>query len=323
MSHEREQRDAAANGADADRTLERLFAHAKPRPMPPAAATEEIRGALYAEWDAITGRRRRLRRIGVLAAGLAAIAAVAWFTARVAPPPPLVASVERVQGVVGMQSGDELAAGAAIFTGSGQLALRLASGESLRLGPQTRVQLTSAASAELVAGIIYFDSENAPSAASFAITAALGVVRDIGTQFFVRADGEQLQVGVRDGRVSLTSADGEADAGAGDRLAIAAGSASIRRDSIATFGGEWAWAERLAPPFDTDGRRVSEFFDWFERQTGRTVAFADAAAEGVARETIINGSIDELEPQAKLATVLALTDLDYSLEDERVLIRSR
>ena len=324
MSNEREQRDAAANGADAERSLERLFAHAKPRPMPPAADTKEIRSALNAEWDALTGRRQTLRKTGALAAGLAAIAAVAWLTVRVAPPPaaPVVASVERVQGVVGVQSGDELAAGATIFTGSGQLALRTANGESLRLGPQTRLELTSAASAELLAGVVYFDSEDAPPAAPFAITSALGVVRDIGTQFFVRTDGERLQVGVRDGRVSLSSADGEANAGVGDRLAIAAGSPEITRDTIPTFGGEWAWAERLAPPFEIDGRRLSEFFAWFERQTGRTVAFADADAERIAGETILNGSV-EAEPQAKLAAVLSLTALDYTLEGERVLISSR
>jgi ferric-dicitrate binding protein FerR (iron transport regulator) len=292
--------------------------------MPPAADTEEIRRALYAEWDAITGRRQRLRRTGLLAAGLAAITSVTWLTVRVPSPvsAPIVASVERVQGVVGMQPGDELAAGATIFTGSGELALRIASGESLRLGPQTRIELTSLSSAELTAGLVYFDSESAPPAAPFTITAALGVVRDIGTQFFVRTDGEQLEVGVRDGRVSLTSADGEAAAGVGDRLAISAGSADIRRDSIATFGDEWAWVEDLAPPFDIDGRRLSEFFDWFERQTGRTVAFTDAAAERIARETVLSGSV-EAEPQAKLAAVMSLTDLDYSLEGERVLISSR
>lgn len=324
MSHEREQREPPANGNDAERTLERLFAHATPRPMPPAADTEEIRRAIYAEWDAMTGRRQRWRRTGALAASLAAIAGVAWLTVRVAPlpPPALVASVERVEGVVGMQAGDELRAGAAIFTGGGRLALRLESGESLRLGPQTRVELVSADSAELTAGLVYFDSEGAPSAAPFTITTALGVVRDVGTQFFVRADAAQLEVGVRAGRVSVSNDDGEADAGVGDRLAVVAGAADIRRDSIATFGGEWAWVESLAPPFDIDGRRLSEFLDWFERQTGRTVAFADPGAERIARDTILNGSVDA-EPQPKLAAVMSLTDLDYSLQGERVLISSR
>jgi hypothetical protein len=49
---------------------------------------------------------------------------------------------------------------------------------------------------------------------------------------------------------------------------------------------------------------------------------ADPAAERVARETRLKGSID-LEPLPKLAAVLALTDLTYSLEGERVVITAR
>ena len=41
-----------------ERTLKELFAHAEPRPMPPAADTEEIRRAVLAEWEAVTGPRR-------------------------------------------------------------------------------------------------------------------------------------------------------------------------------------------------------------------------------------------------------------------------
>jgi ferric-dicitrate binding protein FerR (iron transport regulator) len=323
MNNERD-RSSTSKDADSERMLERLFAHAKPRPMPPAADTEEIRRAVYAEWDAVTGRRVWLRRAGALAATAAAFALVFWAVVGVDPPQslPMLASVERVQGVIGMRLGDELPTGAVVATGSGQLGLRLASGGSLRLGPQTRLQLTGASSAELTAGVVYFDSENGRSAQSLAITTALGTVRDVGTQFMVRVEPELLEVGVRQGRVALTRDADQSDAAAGDKLVVAAAAAGIRRDSIATFGDEWAWVERVAPPFDIDGRVLNDFLGWFERQTGRTVVFADPAAERVARATILNGSID-LEPLPKLAAVLALTDLTYSLEGERVVISAR
>ena len=64
----------------------------------------------------------------------------------------------------------------------------------------------------------------------------------------------------------------------------------------------------LAPPFDIDGRTVGDFLAWFAQQTGRSVVFGSPAAERLARETRLNGSID-LEPMQKLSAVLALTDL--------------
>jgi ferric-dicitrate binding protein FerR (iron transport regulator) len=309
---------------DPDRTLERLFAHAEPRPLPPAADTDKIRRALYEEWDAVTGRRIGWRRAGTLAAAAAGVAVVAWLTVggpTPLQPGPAVASVERSEGIIGMQVGAELVSGATVFTGSGQLGLRLASGGSLRLGPQTRVQLTGADSAQLVAGAVYFDSEDARAAVPFAIESALGVVRDVGTQFLVRVDPQQLEVGVRDGRVTLERAAGETDVGVGERLIVAAGASEVRRESITAFGDEWSWAERLAPPFEIDGRSLLEFLAWFEAQTGRTVVFADTAAEQ-ASATVLHGSID-LEPLEKLAAVLTLADLDYSLDGERVVIASR
>ena len=323
MNNERD-RSSTSKDTETERLLARLFAHAKPRPMPPPAVTEEIRQALYAEWDAVTSRRVWVRRAGALAATAAAFALVFWTSVGVNPPPsaPMLASVERVQGVIGMRLGDELSTGAVVATGSGQLALRLASGGSLRLGPQTRLQMTGASTARLSAGVVYFDSEGGRAAQPFTLTTELGTVRDVGTQFMVRVEPERLEVGVREGRVALTRDADQADAAAGDKLVAAAAAPGIRRDSIATFGDEWAWAERVAPPFDIDGRVLGDFLAWFEGQTGRTVVLADPAAERVARETELNGSID-LEPLPKLAAVLALTDLTYSLEGERVVITAR
>lgn len=308
---------------DAERMLEQVFAHAKPRPLPPAADMEEIRQALYAEWDAVTGPRVWLRRAGALAAAAAALAVVVWTTLDVAPPValPRVASVERVQGVIGVRIGDAFEPGATIATGSGQVALRLESGGSLRLGPQSRLELSSEHEARLTAGVLYFDSEDERGAEPFTIATPFATVRDVGTQFLVRADAAQLEVGVREGRVAVEAGADRAAASAGDKLVVTA-VGGVRRDTIASSGDEWAWAEKLAPPFDIDGRQLGDFLAWFEQQTGRSVVFADSEAERVARETKLSGSID-LEPLAKLAAVLTLTDLTYTLDGTRVVISRR
>jgi hypothetical protein len=235
---------------------------------------------------------------------------------------PSVATVERVDGAT-LGLGTALAAGRTVTTADGQVALRLASGGSLRIGPQSRVVLTEANAAELVAGVLYFDSEGQRAGADFTVTTSLGSARDVGTQFLARFDetARSFDIGVRDGSVELTSNGQTGSAGVGERLVVTQGESSVRRDAIATFGGEWEWTERVAAPFEIDGRTVKEFLDWFGAQTGRIVVFGSDDAEQRAG-AVLHGAID-LAPLQKLQAVLATTDLTYSLDGQRVVINTR
>src|SRR6187551_1344883 len=270
-----------------ERLLRQLFARAEPRPQPPLSDTEQIRQAVLEEWEAVTGRRvwRKRAVFGAVAAA-ALVAAFVYVGGGRAPtvPAPLVAHVEQVQGVVTTATGARLGAGSGVVAGTrldsgdGQVGFRLASGGSLRIAPHSRVVLVGSDEAQLLAGALYFDSEDRRSA-EFAIMTDLGRVRDVGTQFLVRLDDARLDVGVRAGLVNVTRGTTSDTASAGERLIATQATNGLRRDSIATVGGDWEWAERLAPPFDTNGRTLGEFLDWFSAQTGRTVAFADPAVE--------------------------------------------
>jgi len=315
-----------------ERLLRQLFSHANPRPQPPPDDTEEIRRAVLAEWEAVTGSRIRRNRAALAAVAAAALVAAVVYVGGGAPgpsaPAPLIASVERVQGIVTTADGARVSAGSGIVagvrleSGDGQLSVRLVNGGSLRIGPRSRVALASSDEAELLAGAVYFDSEQRrPN--EFVVTTQLGEVRDVGTQFLVRLDDEQLAVGVREGRVTLARGGDSGTAGAGERLVASQAGNGLRRDSIETFGADWEWAERLAPPFDTQGRTLGEFLAWFEAQTGRTVVFADAALEREMRPAVLRGSIADSPPLQKLSTVLDLNDLTYALEGDRVVIRQR
>jgi hypothetical protein len=317
---------------ESEQMLERLFAHARPRPTPPENDAEEIRRAVYEAWDASTRKRLLTRRTGFAAAASVVLAFALWvgFGTDSSAPLASVATVERIDGLVVGADGEALVVGRPIAAGdvltatTGQVALRLASGGSLRLDIQTRVALTDAAAAELLAGQIYFDSEDERSGAPFTVITRLGSVRDVGTQFLARLDAgvRRFDVGVREGRVELTSGGETGAARSGERLTVTADAAVISRDEIATFGAEWEWTERLAPPFDIDGRTVEEFLDWFAAQTGRTVVFADPTVAQRARDSVLRGSID-LAPLPKLQAVLATTTLGYTVEGERVLISLR
>lgn len=320
--------DRPRGDEDPDQALRDLFAHAAPRPMPPEADAEEIRRAVFAEWDAVTGRRVFRRRVAgaVAAAALVAAVAVLVLPAGMGTGPlPTVATVERVQGNVEVD-GIELRVGAAIERGgrvatrSGQVALRLAGGESLRLTTQTELTLLADAEAELAAGALYFDSDGGTASSKFVVQTPYGRLRDIGTQFVARLDPARLELGVRDGRVELARRTDTVAADAGEKVIVPQGAGGVRRESIDIFGPDWAWAEKLAPTFAIEGRHAIDFLEWVAHETGRSLEFASPAAERVAREAELRGVID-LEPLAKLAAVLATIDLDYALEAGRIVIR--
>lgn len=318
-------------GQASEGLLRELFAHARPRPAPPEKDAAEIRQAVFAEWDAVTGRRVLLRRIVAGAAASLAIVGLAFVTLGDRPiaPAPTVAHVERVRGAVevadargtsALRIGEPLAAGSTVSTGEGYAAVRIAGG-SLRLAPRTRVTLSGVSSAELRSGAVYFDSEAQAGTSLLVVVTAAGTVRDVGTQYFASLVSNRLEVGVRDGRVDIDRSEDRVSVTAGELVAVAEGAAGVRRERIETFGGRWEWAEQLAPPFDIDGHSLMEFLTWVSEQTGRAVVFADPAAERTARGAVLSGSID-LDPLPKLAAVLTLTDLRYTLEGGRIVIGS-
>src|SRR5690606_13651896 len=143
---------------DTDGMLVQLFAHAKPRPQPPPSDAEEIRRAVYAEWEALSQRRLWRARAGFVAAASVVLAVVVWFGGSFGPSAPSmpVARVERVQGDI--RGGDErlavgtvISSGTVVATGAGQVALRLERGGSLRLGNDSELVLTSSDAAALTA----------------------------------------------------------------------------------------------------------------------------------------------------------------------------
>ena len=315
---------------DRERELEQLFAHAEPRAAPPPADEAFIREAVYAEWNELMGRRVRVRRfrMAAAAAAVASIAVVVATSVYRPPAAPLLATVERSVGQVQIVSADgatpaargaRVHAGALLATGDGQTALRLAGNGSLRLAPGTQLRMLAPAEAELVAGLLYFDSES--SSAALTIRTPQGDVRDVGTQFYTRVADDRLEIGVRDGRVAVAHDGDRSEVGAGEKLTVPDG-AAVRRETLPTYGAEWAWAERLAPPFEIDGRTLNEFLLWVAAQTGRDLVFSDSAAERVARIEVMRGSID-LEPLPKLDAVLATTDLSYTLDGGTIRVSSR
>jgi hypothetical protein len=122
--------------------------------------------------------------------------------------------------------------------------------------------------------------------------------------------------------VAIERGSGAVDVVAGERISMTSGASAPRRERSAPFGADWDWAERLAPPFDIDGRPLIDFLHWIEAQTGRTVEFADPATEQAVRDTMMTAGAIDLEPLPKLTAVLSLTRFDYKLDGPRIVIRA-
>src|SRR5262245_22209700 len=294
-----------------------------PRPAVPEDVTARVHAAVHAHWHArIAAKRLRLRLLAsgaVLAAGLAA---ATWTkTTSIRRPAPLaqpvgppLAFLDRVTGggvrrVDGAAPNLALAVGAGAPAGAwletpadGRAAWRITDGVSLRMDTTTRVRVLSASALQLERGAVYVDSSAEGSRAPVEILTALGDVRDVGTQFEVRATPERLEVRVREGRIALVRSDGRHEAAAG--MGLDARPDGVIPGVAPAFGPEWAWVEETAPPFALEGRSLEAVVRWAERETGWRIRFSrEASARSAARVTL-HGSATGLTPSQTLEAVL-------------------
>lgn len=274
----------------------------------PKERQERVKLAIRELWYDEVRRRSRRRRAYWAAGALAVAAALAvsagldqwrrWTaTAPAAAAGGPVATVEMASGTAAVTAGQRLRRGDELATGdAGRMALRLASGPSVRLDAATRLRLLSASALEVEVGTVYVDSGAEPSAAGPAIEirTPFGVARDVGTQFEVQVAGESLRLRVRRGRVLLDRAGARHPAAAGVELVVDAGGGVTRRP-VAVFGAEWAWVVRAAPAFDLEGRTLAEILAWTARETGWKVRLDEQEAAAKLPE-VFHGSLPGLRP---------------------------
>lgn len=324
--------------AASDDSLERLFKHAGPRERPPEEDERLVRDALYSEWDRVTTRRLSSRRMTWMA--LAASVVVVIGSVAVLSRPGFhggetgpIAQVQRVDNdiqvtdsnrgssQIPISMGSELFAGYLIASGDGQISFDFPGGGSVRLATQTAIELMADSEVELIRGALYFDSQNMEQTTDrFLVRTSVGTVRHTGTQFAARQVPSAVEVSVREGGVALDRGGEQIVVAAGERVQVPEDGSRIRRQSIAIFGEEWHWADRMTPAFEIDGSNLLDYLNWVARETGHRLEFATVEAEQAARVTILRGSID-MEPLPMLSAVMATTDLEYRLLEGTLYIR--
>lgn len=306
------------------------------RPAAAAEAMAEVRTAVEAEWRAIVAARRRRRRFGgwAVAASVAVLGTAVWLARPLLQSEPVVvAAVARSVGGVEQNRGNgrwtalegnaPLAAGTKLRTASnGRLALLLENGVQLRLDARTVVTLDTGTRARLERGAVYVDSggpQGSPGP-DFELETGAGTVRHLGTQYEARVLDGSLQVGVREGRVRLSTASGDVVGNAGERLLLTGG--SVTRSPLAPTDTAWSWVADVTPPCVVEGRTVESFLLWAARETGRTIVYASPVAAQQARSVTLSGTVDGLTPDEAVRAVLSTTSLRPELAPEHIRIEA-
>ncbi len=316
---------------DHDDDIARLLRAAGTRDGPPRELASRWEQRFRDELQPVLARRRHRRRaLWGLCAGLA-LAAIALSTRFLPAPPPAVAiAVRQVSGAgslqtaagefTGLQTGQRLATGSVISTGSdGRVALAWGDYD-LRLNRDTRVRFERG-HVLLEHGELYASDRHSGSRA-LRIDTSLAVIRDIGTQFTVAARPDRTVATVRRGALSI-------DTGAGElRSAAASDSASrvtidsergVVREAVAGTGEDWRWIYSGSPGFELEGSTAWEFLAWSTGESGLRLEFGSRAAESHARRTRLHGDISALDPERAVQPVLAGTDLVAAVVDGNTL----
>jgi hypothetical protein len=321
--------------------LETLLRSTAPRPSLPDEATLRVRTAVHARWRAGLARpRRRLLAWGGAAAAVAAAASIIVIvqSSRSQPPVPVApVSAGRVERVTApawsrpagpdgspslpLAAGDGVVVGMELRTGpEGRAAFHMDEGHTVRLDRATTLQVERAGTLRLVAGGLYVESrKDVGTPGGLEILTARGAVRDVGTRFEVRTNGEDLTVRVRDGSVRFFGPDASADVGAGNEMRVDPGSRVSSRP-LAPNAPEWDWITEIAPMMRIEGRTLRDFLDWFAAERGLSLLFADDAARQAADRTVLKGNVSGLTLDQALQAVLPASGMSHRISDDHLVI---
>jgi ferric-dicitrate binding protein FerR (iron transport regulator) len=318
-----------------DAGIEELLRQVGARNEPSPEMEHEVYAAVHAEWRSLVdGRRKKRSLVGWgIAASFMLVVLLATFNFRVmVAPPQMVATVVRFERGLSAASddgptqarraGEQIALGERVSTDAdGRAALTVGRSLSLRLDHDTILRFASNDRVTLEAGTVYVDDPPSATRTPLTIESRAGSVTHVGSQYVVRDAGSGIEVSVREGRVLVTNSAGTNAGVAGEQLRVT-NAGDVTRVKIAPTDDLWTWAQLAAPTFDIEERSLATFLSWVARETGRKVLYETAEAEAAAAEAKLHGSIEGLDLDTALATVLSTTQLrQYPAGEDGIGIR--
>ncbi|EAQ97029.2 FecR family protein [Congregibacter litoralis] len=178
----------------------------------------------------------------------------------------------------------------------------------------------------LLEGEIYIsddlDSSFQSNSQSIFLRTPHGSIRDIGTQFLVRASAERTEATVRNGKIRVDDGESEVEISARSREARQAtlgASSTIEIISADARGSQWDWIYNAREGFAIDGRSALELLEWAAKEMGASLEFLSAAAERRAEFSILRGNVIVTNPQNTIDVVLESSELRAKLSENGVL----
>jgi hypothetical protein len=326
--------DTHQNPDRSEDSLSRILTEALHTGPPNPETLQRLHNTASREWVlAVNTRRSRPRPLLWSAAAALAILIVggAWLTWQPAAPQKfgVVARTEAEGGEIAegllrhrtLKTGTTLNVGDKLTTHSPVL-ITLTAGGSLRIAPDTVLQLPTPTDTELQRGQIYLDlPPTAHFTSPFRVSTRAGTIEHVGTEFEVLSHDQTVRIRVREGRVRLHNPSRDTLINAGTQL-TANPDGSINESLISPYGSDWLWVAALTPDYDIEGQPLLNFLQWAARELGRPVKFADAHAREVAERTILHGSVKGREPLQALSSVLSTTSLTYEIRGDTIWVQS-
>jgi ferric-dicitrate binding protein FerR (iron transport regulator) len=214
--------------------------------------------------------------------------------------------------------GEVVPIGVGLETGAGVLGtLALTGGGEVRLNQRTVVRFADAREVSIERGTIYIDS--GARGGSVIVRTPVGIVRDVGTRFEVGLVDGIWRVRVREGSVRFERGDARQDADSGAELRVRGDGSFVKRPT-STYGADWMWIVRAAPPFHVEGQTLAAFLDWVARESGRRIELADDRIRRSSARTILHGSIEGLTVDEAMDVILPTCGLAHRLDAQRVIV---
>jgi ferric-dicitrate binding protein FerR (iron transport regulator) len=331
--------DSHRTGNGGESAADRALREGLRAPALSADAMQRIRVATEQEWraalDAAPANSATRRHWLFFAAAVAAstIAVVSWNA--VTPDNAAGAVLGQIArsdapGIVESRAfGREVALmpGTALRTGRsleirGDSLVALVGGGNLRVTRASAITAISANVVRLDHGELYVDiPPGSRGSVSFIVATRAGEFRHVGTQFAVAIVDGLTRLRVREGSVQWHASEGDSTVPAGTEVVIE-GNRAVSRHPIATMGRDWAWAESMAPDFEIENRPLSDFLEWFARETGRTLVMADDSVRKQAEAIRMHGSVRGLTMIEALSVVMSATTLRFELPEGAIRVSS-
>ena len=308
----------------------KLIRHVGSRASIDADRFEKASARVAAHWEKVVAEQRKTRPARfnpnfAIAASVVLAVAVGFLAWRYAPDAPSVDSltVNRVVGEVRVDdrviaAGDTIPVDGVITTASdSRIALQLADGRSLRIDENTQLVASAESRFGLGRGAVYFDSGRNVDASPVFIDTPYGVATDIGTQFQVRLQANTVVVGVREGLVALSRPGLEAlTVDRGQLLQVADDGGADRREI--EDDSMWDWANAIAPEIDTNDMTLANYLDWYAREKGYEIEWADTQSRDKAMVSRLSVSIQGLTLDEGFAVVQSVAPFEYEIDDGKM-----